>query len=223
MTAPIGHDPERHDAERNPGSEPPARKGRLPLLSGREMVKGATLAVVIILSALYASRDAENPLAAKTPVRGPVGRDNMTIDGNGNGGTVTFHHSAHGARAGAGEKGCVQCHHLALPGGGASTCSGCHRDMDRDSGFFDHDRHISLMADSGSCSACHQGDRSEKNTRPCNACHDGYTKDMKDYRRAPAYRDAMHGICYRCHSRGGSRGEERTNCTFCHREGAMPR
>lgn len=187
-----------------------------PIGYGREIVKGASLAIVIILAALYAFRDAENPLAAAAPVRGPLGRDIMTIDGNGNGSAVTFSHRAHTARAGAGTNGCARCHHLALPGGGPSTCSGCHRDMNRKSRFFDHDRHIALMADSGSCSACHQGDRSRKNTRRCNDCHDGYDKNMKHYRRAPAYRDAMHGLCYRCHGQVGKREYGGKDCAPCH-------
>ncbi len=223
MTVPTEHTHGEDGGTRRPEAEFSQPSRRRPQLSVRDIFSAISLVFIIAAAALYAFRDADNPFPRKNPVHGPRGRDIMTIDGNRNGRAVVFTHRAHLSRAGAGEKGCVQCHHLAMPGKEPSSCSGCHRDMNRTSRFFDHDRHISIMADSGSCSACHTGDRSRKNIRPCGDCHEGYAKKIGDYRSAPGYRDALHGLCYRCHDRDALKTRKQEYCATCHRKGDVPR
>ncbi len=223
MTVPTEPTPTGDAGARRPEAElfPPSR--RRPLLSCRDAVSAISLVFIIAAAALYAFRDADNPFPRKNPVHGPQDRDIMPIDGNRNGNRAVFSHRAHLSYAAPGRDGCVMCHHLARPGKGPSSCSGCHRDMNRKNRFFDHDGHIGLLAESGSCSACHIGDRSGKNIRPCGDCHEGYTKKIGDYRSASGYRDALHGLCYRCHDRAGTSTGEREYCATCHRKGDVPR
>lgn len=223
MTMPTDKSPAGNADEGRPQPESAQPSGRRPALSGREIASVLSLVLVIAAAALYAFRDADNPIAGKKPVRGPEGRDNLTIDGNRNGRAVAYSHLRHLAYVAPGREGCAQCHHLSRPSRGSSSCADCHGDMDRKSVFFNHDGHISLMKDSGSCSACHRGDRSRKNTARCGDCHDEYGKDNVDYRSAPAYRDALHELCYRCHNQGEKPISGRKDCAPCHRDGNIPR
>ncbi len=216
MTVPTEHAPGGDAGMRRPAEKISPPSTRRPMLSGRDIFSVISLFFIIATASFYAIMDAENPFAPKDPVRGPRGRDIITIDGNRNGNAVAFSHTGHLSHAAPGQKGCVMCHHLARPGKEPSSCSGCHRDMNGQTTFFGHDGHISLLAESGSCSACHRGDKSKKNIRPCGDCHEGYAKKIEDYRSAPGYRASLHGLCYRCHVREGKKTHMREYCAPCH-------
>lgn len=169
----------------------------------------------------------------RQPVTAPEAADGLrhilTIDGNQNGESVTFDHEAHKQRQG-GEQGCVNCHHLNLPGDRATSCVRCHTDMKLARSIFNHSLHEEKLGGNRSCAECHELDRPESrdNSRDCYECH---AKDMgmpvpaegeRFNDLAPGYEDAMHGMCDLCHQREAERTARPglAECATCHPNGA---
>ena len=166
------------------------------------------------------------PVAAATQVK-PDDDAVLIIDGNRTGLAVKFGHDSH-----QDSFACAACHHLNRPGDVATACAACHRDMSRPTEIFNHDPHEKHYGGTASCPTCHRQDQPKgpANAKACVDCHGpgaeqpmaGMKADGRSYRSAPGYREAMHGVCLRCHRKVGKELDCMTeprclgNCGFCH-------
>jgi Ni/Fe-hydrogenase subunit HybB-like protein len=138
-------------------------------------------------------------------------REALLLDGNRNGEFAVFDHDAHAERRGGAEA-CADCHHLNRPADRETSCFECHRDQYLATDIFRHGLHIEAMGGNSGCSECHTdsaAQRTRENVTPCLDCH----RDMVGVGKealieaptrssdfvAPAYLDAMHGLCKKCH------------------------
>ena len=138
-----------------------------------------------------------------------------------------FKHQMHEEKNG-GQDSCVLCHHMNLPRDKNSVCVSCHSDMYGTTDAFGHDWHASPTGGGIPCDDCHQSGvkRNAESAKECSKCHadlvvPGATIKVEDY-MAPAYADAMHGLCIACHEQivaaGKTENAELARCTTCHRE-----
>jgi hypothetical protein len=93
---------------------------------------------------------------------------------------------------------------------------------------FRHDWHASPLGGKIPCGDCHQSGvkRSAESAKECSQCHadlvvPNATIKVKNY-MAPAYADAMHGLCISCHQQkveaNLTENAELARCTTCHKE-----
>jgi len=147
----------------------------------------------------------ESPAAASGPKYGPA----LLIDGDGAGTFVLFEHQAHQKRLG-GEGSCGICHHVNLPLDRGTSCAACHRDMYRPTDTYDHEEHVAALGGNRSCERCHDDPRAPKTreaSKPCADCHKAERSKTTLVKAeldlppgvATGYREAMHGLCIRCH------------------------
>lgn len=160
----------------------------------------------------------------------------LLIDGNSKNESTVFHHADHQLRLG-GEKSCIKCHHISMPGDFSTSCARCHKDMYEKTNIFDHTHHTEQVAitekigglhpKNSSCGKCHtQGTaKTIDNATACTECH---IKDMKivdaktiskKFNYANSYMDAMHKKCIPCHQQyeklpGKS---HLSDCSNCHK------
>jgi Ni/Fe-hydrogenase subunit HybB-like protein len=175
-----------------------------------------------------------------TPIRPSSGLDvtrtALLIDGNRGGVVTEFPHAEHQERLG-GDPSCSRCHHISLPGDETTPCSRCHRHMVLPTLIFDHDYHLHAVADdegldglvpeNHTCMLCHASDAAKTagSAKPCLECHGedhGWKeteKESVDLARAPAYMEAMHQKCVKCHEEEGEiqSRESLRDCSTCHR------
>lgn len=201
----------------------------------------AVITIPIAFGVLYPPYGAATELASES-VSPPLGKDRLrnilTIDGNREGESTVFDHRDHIDRLG-GDGSCKECHHLAMPRDNATPCWRCHRDMNRATDIFDHEKHFGYVAkdrelsgivpENQACAVCHDGvdAKSAENAKPCLECHE---KDMAPtatpdgpfaLARAVGYRDAMHGMCVPCHQKAGAKKNKPAlaECVTCHSKG----
>jgi hypothetical protein len=157
-------------------------------------------------------------------VREARGGDTLFIDGNRDGYGVSFKHKFHIDKNG-GEQSCVLCHHINLPGDKQSGCFECHRSMYKPADAFNHDWHSNPSGAGLACVRCHSPgvERTAASAAGCDKCHfelapAGAPFAVKQY-LAPAYTDAMHGLCVDCHRTKVVQLPEKPDmarCATCH-------
>jgi Ni/Fe-hydrogenase subunit HybB-like protein len=136
---------------------------------------------------------------------------------------VDFNHKAHQDSLGKKES-CVKCHHMKIRENEVSPCYACHSDMYKEAAIFNHRRHEIFYQEKGSCRTCHPQERTALTFRPCKDCHpDMYPKKLVSAEMkfvAPAYLDAMHGSCIKCHmTEWKKRGKPTPDyCNTCHKD-----
>jgi Ni/Fe-hydrogenase subunit HybB-like protein len=156
----------------------------------------------------------------------------LLIDGNREGMSVLFNHGNHIYRNG-GNSSCGICHHLNLPNERASECSHCHNDMYLDTDIFDHIVHITAENGNKGCRKCHMDPSLKKDREtslPCSECHKKMKIDSSFILLeinwngiAPGYRQAMHGLCLKCHEEkekaaGKNLRTGISGCITCHKD-----
>jgi len=159
------------------------------------------------------------------PVRPARGGDSLFIDGNRDGFGVMFAHKNHEKVLG-GEKSCAECHHLNMPLDKQSGCYNCHRLMYESADAFGHDWHASPTGSNLNCFACHTPglEKTASSVKDCQDCHNdllvaGAPIKIDQY-MAPAYADAMHGLCLDCHKNRAVQFTDKKNidiCSACHK------
>ncbi|MFC1514018.1 NrfD/PsrC family molybdoenzyme membrane anchor subunit [candidate division KSB1 bacterium] len=176
------------------------------------------------------------PLDARTgphPLTMPVQRaqiaDVLLINGNRNEQVVVFDHELHKSRNGM-ENSCVLCHHMRKPFDKYTPCADCHSDMQKATFIFDHSLHKEKLGDNEACIKCHVDPHAIKtmdNTKECSICHtemritDSVIElsagTKSNY--APGYKDSMHGLCLKCHSKKKTELNlpRMDECAQCHR------
>jgi len=153
------------------------------------------------------------------------------IDGDRNGNFVLFNHDYH-SRLLEGSSSCEKCHHMNKPFDLSTSCYECHRDMFLKTDLFDHDLHIKKMDNNRSCIICHKDSdepKNKENAKKCLDCHRSMIaknslielNDQNKIDLAPAYKDAMHGLCITCHKRRIEMNPEKltadfARCAACH-------
>jgi len=156
-------------------------------------------------------------------------RSVFLLDGDRAGEVVIFDHDAHLEREG-GSAGCGTCHHLNLPADRSTSCSACHQDMHRPTDTFDHQVHVLALDGSQGCPECHAPGQMKTRAAAtaCAECHTdlapagGVLPAASDrWQAAPAYADAMHGLCVGCHERAveaaaAEHDPHMARCDFCH-------
>lgn len=156
------------------------------------------------------------------------GGDTLFIDGNRDSYGVIFKHKFHEEILGN-DASCVKCHHMNNPGDEATGCYECHYNMYSDADVFKHDWHASSTGANQKCFECHTEDKykSKESAKDCNQCHkdlipEGAWVEVKQY-MAPAYTDAMHGLCINCHTTKlksdfylATRSPDLDKCVNCH-------
>lgn len=169
--------------------------------------------------------------AAETAMPVPVNA--LLIDGNWSDKVVVFDHEAHKAREG-GMNSCSLCHHRNLPMDRGTSCAACHRKQDVPSDPFGHGAHVRAMGGNASCEQCHEPGNAQAvrtATKSCAHvdCHGREPTQPTMVRTtlpladgiAPAYVDAMHGLCVHCHQvreqEKAAEGPILSRCVTCHR------
>lgn len=160
----------------------------------------------------------------QVPVIPARGGSQLFIDGNNNKYGVVFNHQKH-VDINGGEASCSNCHHMNLPLDKNSRCAECHRLMYAEADIFRHDWHASPAGANIPCRDCHEQDmkRVSSSTKDCVECHADLkvseaTVQAEGY-MAPAYIDAMHDMCIKCHKQKAPEleGKERlAECGNCH-------
>ncbi len=154
------------------------------------------------------------------------GVDTMFVDGNTDAWGVTFLHQAHIDREG-GKQSCVKCHHMNYPLDRATGCYACHSSMYTTADAFRHDWHGDPDGANLACAECHPSSqqRTATSAHSCDQCHKNLippNASIKvDQYNAPAYVDAMHGVCVDCHQTRSSEKpewEKLSMCPICHAE-----
>jgi Zn finger protein HypA/HybF involved in hydrogenase expression len=150
----------------------------------------------------------------------------MYVDGNTDAWGVTFPHQAHIDREGK-EQSCVKCHHMNYPLDEATGCYACHNNMYATGDAFRHDWHADPDGANLACVECHPSSqqRVASTAKTCDKCHTdmipkGAEIKVEQY-SAPAYVDAMHGVCVDCHRSRSARKaewEKLPMCPTCHAE-----
>jgi len=206
------------------------------LLTGFE--RNTIIAVAIVPLAfilLYPPFYADKTMEVRPPVAVDLMRDTLRLDGNREGFSTVFAHTAHQEKLG-GEASCNKCHHLSLPQDQATSCTFCHTGMESKTTIFDHNQHMTYVAqdkqlsglhpENQSCTQCHPAGQAKtvSNAMGCLECHD---KDMKAVnppmekmalRDAPSYHVAMHGMCIQCHQAEAANFNNPNlgDCNTCH-------
>ena len=162
-------------------------------------------------------------------------RDSLFIDGNNFGVVTTFAHAAHQHRLGDSAS-CVKCHHVSMPGDRSTPCSRCHLRMNEPTNMFNHEYHLTAVAEdkhlSGlhptnfACIECHiQGNpKTSAGARDCMECHkedmfpSGKPAEDCDLMVANPFREAVHRTCIECHQKEATRVERPHlgDCRTCH-------
>jgi len=157
----------------------------------------------------------------------------LVLDGNRNGRVVLFDHDSHSRRLGE-EDSCVGCHHQDIPFRKTTGCHVCHRDMYLPSDIFEHSSHVRQLNGNQGCQRCHPSNQPVKTRQTstvCSDCHSDFA-DRSQWIRltseqitgfAPGYREAMHGLCIRCHESFVKENPAEyppafAECSHCHRE-----
>jgi hypothetical protein len=95
---------------------------------------------------------------------------------------------------------------------------------------FDHDFHAEKMGGNDACVQCHTDPGAVKNrstVTPCLACHETMavegafvgSTDSPVLDWAMGYKDALHGLCIKCHEQyAEKKGEGLARCGACHLE-----
>ncbi len=152
------------------------------------------------------------------------GGDTLFVDGNRDGYGATFAHDKHIDSLGQ-EESCVKCHHMNMPQDEQSGCWECHSGMYTSTDAFRHDWHADPGGGNIGCTTCHPSDleRTAETAAKCNKCHtdlipEGAAIEIKQY-MAPAYADALHGLCLTCHEERAAADSTRLamgQCATCH-------
>jgi len=186
---------------------------------------GLAVVVIAVMLAVLPIRSAAGGELPPSPVQPARGWRILWIDGNRANYQVEFAHTEHQERLAEGlvssDEACQTCHHLNLPHDDATACWQCHRDYLQAVNIFDHARHQQLLGGNAACQECHTGEHTRASAADCQKCHD--TMSPKDGRSAfnslaPAYLDAMHGLCRECHEQQASiqNRPELALCKTCH-------
>jgi Ni/Fe-hydrogenase subunit HybB-like protein len=154
------------------------------------------------------------------------------IDGNRDWRFVPFAHDEHAAHLG-GEESCRLCHHQRMTFDQHTACYQCHRDMYETTDIFDHALHVDRLGDNEACIVCHARDWARKGRMTALACWEchgdmvvkGSIIPQPDHGLvgyAPGYKEAMHGLCQRCHAdlakaQPETYGPHFGRCDVCHR------
>ena len=174
------------------------------------------LAFVIMYPPFYNS--SANNQEIRPAIGIDAGRTILRIDGNHGGVETIFAHAEHQKRLGDSTS-CGKCHHVSLPNDRSTPCSRCHRYMNDPTNIFNHESHMSAVAETEhitglhpanySCLECHpeQNPKTSSNAKDCLSCHKedmflaGVQKDSPNLRLANSYREAMHQTCIECHKK----------------------
>lgn len=184
----------------------------------------AVMVVAVMLAVLPIQTAAGGGLPP-APVQPARGWRILWIDGNRAKYQVEFAHAKHQERLteelGSSEKACQTCHHLNLPQDEATACWQCHQDYLQAVNIFDHARHQQILGGNAACRECHIREHTRRSVVECQQCHE--TMSPKDGEAAfsplaPAYLDAMHGLCQDCHKQQASARNqpELALCKTCH-------
>jgi hypothetical protein len=224
-----------------PAFDPASRVWQTAL--GRRLDRVTLMAVFAVTAgwlAMYPPLHADRrvpDLAVVPPVAADAERAVLRIDADRDSMEVVFPHREHQQRLGK-EGSCVRCHHVALPGDQSTPCSRCHRQMERTTGIFEPEIHLTRLAEreklqglfpqNQSCGLCHDPAmaKSGGSAKSCLECH---RKDMRPTREpegrdglrwAGGYRSAMHGACIDCHREERDRVSrpELADCSNCHQD-----
>lgn len=197
------------------------------------------LAFVAMYPPYYADTD---PRADVRPAKGvDTERAVLFIDGNGGDVVTTFAHADHQRRLGDSAS-CVICHHVSMPGDRSTPCSRCHRLMNAPYRIFDHEYHLTAVAEDKqltglypgnfSCAECHTPENPKmlSGAKDCMECHRedmfpaGQPVELTNLIVATSYREAMHQTCIECHQQEAARVQRPhlADCRTCH-ESLTPR
>jgi Ni/Fe-hydrogenase subunit HybB-like protein len=220
-----------------PPRDPEAEPHKLPRFDtasqtwlGIPAVAGRTkYTLIFILSfalglALIPSPNIRSRGISLAPVAPARGGDTLFIDGNRDLYGVSFNHIRHIEQNGN-KKSCIICHHMNIPLDKQSGCYHCHRMMYESYDAFGHEWHSHKSGANLACGKCHL-EGQEKNAisaKKCDQCHidlipPGALITIEQY-NAPAYVDAMHILCVKCHREKVPSLPEKPNlarCTACH-------
>ena len=162
---------------------------------------------------------------------GAATEEALLIDGNRDERAVLFDHKGHQKRLGNLQS-CGQCHHMNKPLDEATPCYQCHRDMYRKTDIFSHAYHQEKLGGNKGCQICHADPalpKSRATTTPCLKCHQKMRSpnslitvsenDLQN-KNAASYKDAMHGLCVKCHEKRAKErpelGADFGRCATCH-------
>ncbi|MGD8921972.1 MAG: polysulfide reductase NrfD [Candidatus Zixiibacteriota bacterium] len=163
-------------------------------------------------------------------------RDTLFIDGNNFGVVTTFAHADHQHRLGDSAS-CVKCHHVSMPGDRSTPCSRCHLRMNEPTDIFNHEYHLTAVAEdkhlSGlhptnfACVECHApgNPKTSAGAKDCMECHKedmfpaGKPAADCDLMIAKPFREAVHRTCIECHRKEAARVERPHlgDCQTCHK------
>ncbi|MCB2229795.1 polysulfide reductase NrfD [bacterium] len=191
------------------------------------------LAFVLMYPPYYFDSD---PQATVRPAKGvDIERTSLFIDGDNGDVVTTFAHADHQHRLGDSAS-CVKCHHISMPGDQSTPCSRCHRLMNETYCIFDHEYHLSAVAEdkqlSGlyptnfACAECHTpaSPKTSASAKNCMECHKddmfpaGRLAGDQQLLVANSYREAMHLTCVECHRDKAAEVERPhlADCRTCH-------
>ena len=165
-----------------------------------------------------------------------ITRSILFIDGDKKGMSTEFPHLKHQEILGK-EHSCIKCHHISLPNDQSTPCSRCHRSMFEDTPIFDHEKHITEVAQkeqltglypqNKTCGICHKPGlpKDIKSAEGCMDCHkeDMKTADASAYPKhfiyAVSYIEAMHSRCITCHKKekDNRNKPDLDKCRNCHK------
>lgn len=216
-------------AEPAPAAEAAIGRPVLGLRGPAVTLQRRTGLAVLALAALFAVLPGgAQPTAAASGLRVVAARgwEVLCINGDRQGGAVSFPHLAHQQRLleqGLGEEeACRTCHHAAPPGDVATACSDCHRNFTAPSRIFDHPGHQVALGGNDSCVQCHLQDHSPTALKACRECHTDWRQQNPAAELsplwAPSYLAAMHGQCVTCHQQQAQQSDQPqlAECSTCH-------
>ncbi len=225
--------------------QPPSQSWRATM--GPVGARRISLIFVIMLPLAFVSLGASSGDSEGDVVKPPIALDQtravLKIDGDRRDVATIFEHVKHQRRLGD-KQSCQVCHHIAKPDDQTTSCWQCHTKMNAKSDAFNHEKHMSWVAEekkldgfypeNRSCVFCHDpaGPKSAETAKSCLECHKDDMAIVKDWAYATEpdvdirypipYRDAMHGLCIKCHAAKqvelGKTGMD--ECAHCHQQGA---
>lgn len=159
----------------------------------------------------------------------------LRIDGDNQGVLTVFAHADHQRRLGDSTS-CVKCHHSSFPRDRSTPCSRCHCRMNESTVIFDHQSHMSAVAErehlSGlhpanfSCMKCHAEGlpKTASSSEDCLECHkqdmfpSGTPSVATNLLLALPFREAVHRTCVGCHVKEAATVEKPHlgDCQTCH-------
>jgi Ni/Fe-hydrogenase subunit HybB-like protein len=192
------------------------------IIAHRSGLAVGIIAVMLAVLPIQTAASGALPLNLVQPARG---WRILWIDGNRAKYQVEFAHAEHQERLakemGSSEEACQTCHHLNLPQDEATACWQCHRDYLQAVNIFDHTRHQQILGGNAACQECHTVEHTRRSAAACQECHE--TMSPKEGQAAfnpmaPAYLDAMHGLCQDCHAQqaAAQNRPELALCKTCH-------